>query len=157
MEAILMKLKNIINKKAILPSYYINLTREIFEDYQVDKNMLGYLKNYVVASFLQQELEKIYFIMNIKYNMRLKNKSDYLRSHKSKYEKLLLDKYNDNLNKFIDNEISFVEGLSERYEAKVFLEFCGAMLVPNLQIQLFENNTELFDVLFKDVDFFTLI
>lgn len=122
-ETILKKSKSIIDKKSIIPSFYSDLIKKIFEYYEIDKTKLSLLNNYSLSIFLLQEFEKIYFVMNIHYNMSLKNKNKYLRSIKPKYEKILMKKHNNNLALFINNEINFAKNMSINEEAMSFLDF----------------------------------
>jgi hypothetical protein len=108
------------------------------------------LNNYYNAVFLRQEFEKIYFIIGTYFNISLQNKNKYLRSHKAKYEKILIEKYNNNLKDFIDSEMIFAKNYTEQELVKEFLEFYKDILVPDNNVQLFNNNEDLLDDLFPD-------
>lgn len=78
-----------------------------------------------LPNFLYQEFGKIYFIMNIKHNMDLKNKNKNLRKWKSQY----IDKFNKNdINIFISDELILDKNLSALDMKVEFGEFLNAML-----------------------------
>jgi len=138
-ETILKKLRTIIEKQRIIPSYYTFLIYDIFDFYKVESEIKQILNNYPVAKYLEENFGKIYFIMNIEYSMNLTNKNKYLRSWKSKYEKIIINKYKYIVKDFIEKEFNFYLGLNKQEEAKVFLEFYQDMFIDEkLHITFFQ-------------------
>jgi hypothetical protein len=126
MEALLFKHERVFEKNLFVDSYYKELLLIIFKKNYL--NSIEPLLNYNVGKFLYEELGKIYFFMNIEYNMSLKNKSKNFRKWKSKYEKILINKYNNNIDDFKKNEIIVEENLSLREQKDEFYGFLNSML-----------------------------
>jgi len=105
-KSLLLKLNRNKNKKLIVDSYYKELLLLTFEQYNKKDEGIEILKNSLVQEFLYQEFGKIFFIMNILYNMSLQNESKNFRNWKSLYEPILENKYNNDINYFIKSELN---------------------------------------------------
>ncbi len=149
-ETILKKLHTLIHKKYILPSYYNNLFESLSEYYKINNENKFLSQNYYNAIFWLQEFEKIYFLMITIFNIPMKNKNKYLRSHKSKYEKVLIEKYKNDIESFKNTELNLYFKDTIKQQAKNFLEFYSQLLFPEQDVKIFENNNELFEFLFPD-------
>jgi hypothetical protein len=104
MKSLLFKLGRVKNNSLLVESFYAELLCNIFKEN--DDNADELLLNVYENNFLYEEFGKIFFVMNIMYNMSLKNESKSYRKWKSKYEPILERKYQNNLNDFIKNEIN---------------------------------------------------
>jgi hypothetical protein len=141
------------SQNAIVKSYYTNLISEIFKAYKIDEKKLNYIDNYYVLDFLFEEIGKIYFVLNIKYKMSLKDKNKYQRDFKSKYTDLL-SKYNNDIDLFIKNEINFAKNMSKENE---FIEFISALELYPLDITIFKNNEKYLELIDKITQNYTNI
>jgi len=122
MQSTLYKL-NVSNKK-LKNSYYFNeLLVLIFKQYGKEKDGYEILENPAINNYLYNELGKIYFIMNIEYNMSLANLSENFRKWKSFYEPILENKYKNNIDKFIKNEFNFPINTTEKIQKDAFFNF----------------------------------
>lgn len=141
MELLLLMHNRILTKQALVSTNYAYIIKQLFEFYKIDQNLLNVIDSCNVAKFIYNELGKIYFVMNIKYNMSLKNKSKNLRMWKSNWEKVLINKYNYNIENFINNEIHFMPNLSKQEEYKYYMDFHNEILYPELEINyIFDND-----------------
>ena len=127
MKSLLFKINRVINKNLVVESYYKELLILIFKEYKIKNEAIEILKNPVVTEFVYEEFGKIFFIMNIVYNMSLKNESEHFRKWKYKYEPILEQKYNNNIDKFIENEINLSTNISEEQQIEEFIYFMNEM------------------------------
>lgn len=144
LETIIKKLKYIIEKNYIVPSFYKKLSKEIFSFYKTDSYSPESFNSYDICIFLLSEFEKFYFILNLEYNMSLSNKNHYLRSYKAKYEKILISKYNNNIGVFIENEINFLKNKTKEEEVDFWLKFIKDFIIPEIDVEIDENNNIIF-------------
>lgn len=156
LEMILKKLKRMKSQNAIVKSFYTNLISEIFKAYKVDEKKLNYIDNYYVLDFIFEEFGKIYFVLNIKYKMSLKDKNKYQRDFKSKYTDLL-SKYNNDIDLFIKNEINFAKNMSKENEFIEFMQFISALELYPLDITIFKNNEKYLELIDKITQNYTNI
>jgi hypothetical protein len=126
MKSLLFKLNRLQTKKIMVDSYYKELLIIIFNEYNDETNATEILKNPFICNFIYQELGKIFFIMTIEYNMTMRNESHNFRQLKYKYEQILENKYNNNLNKFIENELNLAKIDIEKQKNE-FFDFYTAM------------------------------
>lgn len=76
--------------------------------------------------------------------MSLSNKNHYLRSYKAKYEKILISKYNNNIGVFIENEINFLKNKTKEEEVDFWLKFIKDFIIPEIDVEIDENNNIIF-------------
>lgn len=107
MKSLLFKGARLLNKSLLVDSYYKELLTLIMEQCNLKNDAYEYLMNPHIAEFINEELGKIFFIMNIEYNMSLKDESENFRKWKSKYEPILENKYKNSLSNFIQGEFNF--------------------------------------------------
>ncbi|WP_412725728.1 hypothetical protein [Arcobacter sp. 15-2] len=149
MKSLLFKMNRIIEKSLLVESYYKELLILIMEQYNLKNEAHEILKNPHLSKFIYEELGKIFFIMNIEYNMSLKNECENFRKWKSKYEPILEKQYHNNLNEFIKNELNlstkniensleelyfFIDGMHPTQKEKALVQETWFMFMQNLYI-----------------------
>lgn len=149
MKSLLFKINRIKNKDLLVDSYYKELLLIVFEQYENKTEDNEILMNPFIANFIYEELGKIFFLMNIEYNMSLKDESDNFRKWKSKYEPILEENYNNNIKEFITNELNlstintekqikefylFLDGIHPTQKEKALIQDTWLKFMQNLLI-----------------------
>lgn len=113
MKSLLFKLHSGIEKKFLDNIYYKNLIIKILKQYEKECCSYEYLENPKQLYYTYEGLGKIYFIMACFYNLKITDSRMYFKKYHYQYEKkiifeneqILISKYNNDLNKFIKNEL----------------------------------------------------
>ena len=121
MAGLLAKTKYILKNNYVPDFFY----KDICKAYLSKEDSEEFNKSNIVVEFLYIELKKIYFAMLITYKvpMNSKSSSGIAREVKKEYTQIYNEKYNKNIDLFINNEIRTDDDLNEKDQVSSSLNF----------------------------------
>lgn len=125
MESLLIKIKHTLDKKYITDGFYLNLYNDLFNKTETEE----FYKEKKLSEFLFSEFRKIYFVMLTTFDISNSSKSStgFARNIKKKYKDIYINKYNKDIDLFIENEIKIYTNLSHDEQLHEVMYFVTAM------------------------------
>ena len=125
MESLLTKMSHTLDKQYLTAGFYKNLYSEFFNKLETEE----IYNQKRLTEFLLEELKKIYFSMLIIFNISSGSKSSigFARNIKKKYKNIYVNKYNKNIDLFIENEIKIYTNISHSEQLQEVMYFVTEM------------------------------